>query len=773
MENQVDVTLTLTALNGDLSIAERVLTLNSKSKTIPVGRASKSVTKGILGAANNAWFDSPVMSRNHATIDFNSEDMTVAIKDIGSMHGTYLNDIELPKNTPTIITGNDVLVFGAEVRRGSEVFPACSFQVTYRSTPYKSHPVSANTYTCPESDVEEDGDENYDEFSEDDLDLDDRENLSSSEDDVSIDPSIELLSTKKSKASDAIDLTGDDYLRNSMSNHVDLTGQTTAELGMMDTVSGHAVDSDDHEHQAGIVMHAGSRPIVLDSEDELYNEDADFSSDLDDQEEEIASADSDRARIYAIFEDNSEISDSQIEDSVDDSDVEDSDAGLELAEPISPIPVTISGLTRYALATDEDPIIHLSKVRTRLELPDSDGEDDESDFSLSEAGVEGMKALYAASSSLPAPDWEDENETGIVQPDDPSTRVFFTSALDLGSSASSIPKNVTEASPAVQQDLLRPVSIARQPSPSDAAMVKSAFLPRKVGIYDLGQTDEYSPQALGEKSGKHAFFAAREVNKAKFGSGELDRALSAFQAANRTANVFSAPSNSRKGAGTPDIAIAISDAAAGKFTRGWTDPAKERLSNFDVMSSKPLVMASGAASKFSEGSMSETTLRKAAPSIPTRDYCSFLDKPDQSLISERAPSPLPDMTSSYSYNTSKDAMLSISAPQHNPRSAIKITDIVEPSPLSNNTNSLKRKVDSISDVTNKELRNWANSNVSSENSRASLSIPIQGKNLNDVSNSTGAPAAKRFKKLLANAGYVALGGATLFAALVATAPELI
>ena len=65
--------VTLTALNGDLSIAERTLTLTAKDNVIPVGRASKSVTKGILGAVDNAWFDSPVMSRNHATIEFDSE----------------------------------------------------------------------------------------------------------------------------------------------------------------------------------------------------------------------------------------------------------------------------------------------------------------------------------------------------------------------------------------------------------------------------------------------------------------------------------------------------------------------------------------------------------------------------------------------------------------------------------------------------------------------------------------------------------------------------
>lgn len=67
--------VTLTALNGDLSIAERNITLNSENDCIPIGRASKSITKGILGAIDNAWFDSPVMSRNHAEMELNNEDM--------------------------------------------------------------------------------------------------------------------------------------------------------------------------------------------------------------------------------------------------------------------------------------------------------------------------------------------------------------------------------------------------------------------------------------------------------------------------------------------------------------------------------------------------------------------------------------------------------------------------------------------------------------------------------------------------------------------------
>jgi hypothetical protein len=53
------------------------------------------------------------------------------------MHGTYLNGVELPRNAPMAIDDGDVLVFGAEVRRGPEIVPACKFQVNYQFVPYK------------------------------------------------------------------------------------------------------------------------------------------------------------------------------------------------------------------------------------------------------------------------------------------------------------------------------------------------------------------------------------------------------------------------------------------------------------------------------------------------------------------------------------------------------------------------------------------------------------------------------------------------------------
>jgi len=69
--NARSVYITLTPLNGNFHPSERILNLNPDRTTIQVGRASKSPSKGLVGASDNAWFDSPVMSRDHAKLIFN------------------------------------------------------------------------------------------------------------------------------------------------------------------------------------------------------------------------------------------------------------------------------------------------------------------------------------------------------------------------------------------------------------------------------------------------------------------------------------------------------------------------------------------------------------------------------------------------------------------------------------------------------------------------------------------------------------------------------
>lgn len=93
------------------------------------------------------------MSRDHAEINLDVEEgvrerkttcanvanisQAVTIQDIGSMHGTFLNGAELPRNTPMAIDDGDIIVFGAEVRRGPETFPACKFEINYEFVQYK------------------------------------------------------------------------------------------------------------------------------------------------------------------------------------------------------------------------------------------------------------------------------------------------------------------------------------------------------------------------------------------------------------------------------------------------------------------------------------------------------------------------------------------------------------------------------------------------------------------------------------------------------------
>ena len=51
---------------SDVLFPERRIALNRDNDTITIGRASKVSTKGFVAGIDNAWFDSPVMSRLHA-----------------------------------------------------------------------------------------------------------------------------------------------------------------------------------------------------------------------------------------------------------------------------------------------------------------------------------------------------------------------------------------------------------------------------------------------------------------------------------------------------------------------------------------------------------------------------------------------------------------------------------------------------------------------------------------------------------------------------------
>ena len=70
MIDQVIVTL-----SGGTDLPERRIVLSQAAPTQQIGRASKVSTKGLTAAVDNAWFDSPVMSRDHAQIVANFKDL--------------------------------------------------------------------------------------------------------------------------------------------------------------------------------------------------------------------------------------------------------------------------------------------------------------------------------------------------------------------------------------------------------------------------------------------------------------------------------------------------------------------------------------------------------------------------------------------------------------------------------------------------------------------------------------------------------------------------
>ncbi|RFU27812.1 hypothetical protein B7463_g8526, partial [Scytalidium lignicola] len=142
-----------TSLDTHIQPAVRTLRFRPSCVSYKIGRASKSLNKGIVAAKDNAWFDSPVMSRNHAEIYISPDIDSIMLKDIGSLHGTFLNGTQVDRLIPTPLNPGDTVVFGAPVARNGETFPPCSFEVSIDFHDKTSH---SNTFTLPpSSDIED------------------------------------------------------------------------------------------------------------------------------------------------------------------------------------------------------------------------------------------------------------------------------------------------------------------------------------------------------------------------------------------------------------------------------------------------------------------------------------------------------------------------------------------------------------------------------------------------------------------------------------------
>lgn len=462
---------------------------------------------------------------------------------------------------------------------------------------------------------------------------------------------------------------------------------------------------------------------------------------------------------------------------------------------------------------------YIEPSQNKMKEDDNDN-DDESNFSLSDASAEGIRALFGedlfgnGGQNQYFNDRDDDAESLVAcqsiskssqqtESLEPPRHVTFASpssdtTADIASSFSryhTIDDSISTLSTAqtmqATQALAQGLSVHRLPSPSDAAMVKTATLittvPREtanpVKVHHLPSRDWrlLTAHSLGDKTGKHAFFEAREGNRARFYAGEndwpkessitsqpIDATLEQLQVRRKPQSLTAIKSLGQKV--EKDLEI------VGTATGGCS-------------LSKPASSSPG----FGESSGTRLCdVPLISPANPLVTPSSFLGARTLSPTMDSNASPEAVIETTMKYNESKSSTvfsknLNQSAPLQPVRSGLSIDDIIERSSADQSQN-LKRKSEGISDVLEKEERAWERpsnldgSNSSAENptvdSNLSSSL-VESIEVTDklVLELPDHRPSKRLKKFVEAVSYAALGGAAvgagLFSVLVATAPEFL
>ncbi|KAF2841959.1 hypothetical protein M501DRAFT_371178 [Patellaria atrata CBS 101060] len=158
-----DVKVTLEILNPQSDAGEpslRSFTLQP-GEVMPIGRASKSSHKNLNPAENNVYINSPVISREHATLKRVQDNENLYIEDCGSLHGTELNETKLDKNRDYPLKSGDIIRLGQPVTHTTETFtaPRCRVEVEHLTkTPMltPANPQHSHGYSVPETDSDDD-----------------------------------------------------------------------------------------------------------------------------------------------------------------------------------------------------------------------------------------------------------------------------------------------------------------------------------------------------------------------------------------------------------------------------------------------------------------------------------------------------------------------------------------------------------------------------------------------------------------------------------------
>lgn len=554
-----------------------------------------------------------------------------------------------------------------------------------------------------------------------------------------------------------------------------------------------SANMDGTAQQGGFSAYSEDHPVLVDSEGE-YGE---YSSGLDDHSDIALSEDSDNSDDSASEDSNSnsddsedvdgadeeEISESSDSDDVDDEleDSFDESQDIDSSTPhFSAYPHSVGGrgqgcrgfvMTQNHAAGSED-------------IMDSeDNEGDESDLGPSESGnevnvklpedsecyytKEDFASVYdEAPAANPATTMAFTGESVVVNP-----HGDIEKGSDLGTNISyplypwSQAPPVQAVEPSLNPDIGQAnanknksdqisnpnLSIGRQPSPSDAAMVKTA--PAKpaeqmaFGVWQKAPEFGKLSQTLGEKTGKHAFFEAREKNKAKLSfvaEKTLENPTAPLSLREEKPLVYKRSSGSF---------VARTPENLEKILWGSTSTP---LTNMEVPVENPQAVRFS----YEEPEPFQSFLQYKYPIGMNASALPLIPSPHL----ERATSPDYDMTSAVSFNESKAKSI---------RSRLSIHDIIEKSsrdqspPQAETKVGNKRKASEISDSIQDEVRAWASSP-----DRSAVGAPV-GIDLVTVVEHP----RKKLKTVLDRVAYAAVGGfavgATLFFGLVATAPDFV
>ncbi|KAK7423637.1 hypothetical protein QQZ08_008992 [Neonectria magnoliae] len=722
--DEVLVTLTSFDPPSSFSFPNRRFFLTKEKPSMDIGRTSKR-NSSFEAARNNAWFDSPVMSRDHAQFMLDVEKQKVYIKDIGSLHGTFKNEHRLARNARSPIEAGDIIRFGIPIERGSDRYPPCTMEAhfTFGITNPEDRP---KVFRVPDdSDVED----------------------SSSDDDHSIRNSSDILRNTKirpaafpssSPSQSPIDLTvndqyplsnvrgADEYNTNALLPvpttskpiqqvaYVDLSspppeqvteyngfspispeagwmleGEEDGDINLSDSTD---MDTDNSQEDDSLSQIPVPSPLPSDAPSEGADED-----DLDMEEDDFAEQDE--------FEDGEYGSD-RLEEST----------SRENDGPLDQFPLPeVSGEVRDEISS----------------LADNIHDDVDVNTAASTAG--------ATASETAAQDTF-ENDTS---PQDPAGYIMHAQLPPIEQPKVGFP-------PWVQPCFMQPL---RLPSISEA-------VPPYPPSQSTGTTT--MAEVMGAKTGKFEYFAARAENK--------NNALPSGMAN----CINKAPTTRTK---SPDCAVVTNDmpqqfhatdtSAPEQVKSGATEakPAQAAPSNRLAPSEWT---ASGV--HFLNSPLDETQepLQAKAPVLDETSAYQY------ELSKKAVTSPTPEATTVETQVPSAK------------RTHMEISDILEASSEIRDQQatprSSKRKAERISELLPEECvpervelkgpKQLASVVASKDYPMGSLYVPIADMSASTTSDSYGPPPAKRLRRVAEVIGIAALGGVAVMSALIATAPTL-